>query len=78
MGRTQLWSRSYTSVEHYELSVAPHRQRFRKAIGVLDTRVASQAPEFVGSLKVPAQIAKDHVTKSARYAAGSCTRNPRF
>ena len=56
--REQLWNRDYTSVEHYERSMAPNRESFRQMIGVVDTRVAAQAPELVGSLPVPAQIAQ--------------------
>ena len=58
MERAQLWSRDYGSVALYERSVAPNRQRFRQMIGVVDTRVPAQAPEFIGSLRVPAQIAQ--------------------
>ncbi len=65
--REQLWNRDYTSVEHYERSVAPKRESLRRMIGVVDTRVAAQAPELVGSLPVPAQIARDPVTRSMRH-----------
>jgi len=56
--RAQLWNRDYTSVERYERSIEPNRQRFRQMIGAVDTRVEAQAPELVGSLAVPARISE--------------------
>jgi cephalosporin-C deacetylase-like acetyl esterase len=64
--RVQLWSRDYTSVEHYERSVASNRERFRQMIGAVDARVAAQAPELVGSLPFPAQIAQRPLYKVYR------------
>ncbi len=55
--RAQLWRRDYSSLEHYERSVEPNRQSFRRMIGVVDTRAAAQAPELVISFPVSAQIA---------------------
>jgi dienelactone hydrolase len=57
--RPQLWSRDYTSVGHYERSVAPHRETFRRIIGAMDPRVTVHAPELVGTISVPAQIADE-------------------
>ena len=56
--RAQLWSRDYTSIEHYERSVEPNRQNFRQIIGVVDPRVAAQAPELVETLSDSAQVAQ--------------------
>jgi len=56
--RAQLWRRDYTSVEHYERSVAPNRQSLRRMIGAVDTRLAAQAPQLLASLSVPARIAQ--------------------
>lgn len=56
--RAQLWSRDYTSLEHYEQSIAPNRQRFRQIIGAVDARVAAQAPELLMSPEVPEWIAQ--------------------
>jgi dienelactone hydrolase len=56
--RAQLWNRDYVSVERYERSIEPNRQRFRQLIGAVDTRVEAQAPELVGSLAVPARISE--------------------
>lgn len=58
MERARLWNRDYGSIELYERSVGPNRQRFRQMIGAVDTRVPAQAPELKGSLPVPAQIAQ--------------------
>ena len=55
--REERWTRDYASVELYEKSVAPNRQRFQQIIGATDTRVTAQAPELVASLATPAQIA---------------------
>jgi len=57
--RAQLWSRDYTSAEHYQQSVASNRERFRQIIGAVDTRVAARAPDLTGSFAVPAQIAQE-------------------
>ena len=56
--RAQLWSRDYTSIEHYERSVEPNRQSFRQIIGVGDPRVPAQAPGLGGTLSDSAQIAQ--------------------
>jgi dienelactone hydrolase len=56
--RAQLWSRDYTSIEHYEHSVEPNRQSFRQIIGVVDPRVPAQAPGLVGTPPDSAQIAQ--------------------
>ena len=56
--RSQLWNRDYTSVEQYEQSIAPNRQRFQQIIGVVDTRVAAQAPELEVSPGVQEWIAE--------------------
>ena len=56
--RAQLWRRDYTSVEHYEQSIAPNRLRFRQIIGVVDTRVAARAPELEVSPGIQEWIAE--------------------
>jgi dienelactone hydrolase len=57
MERAQLWSRDFTSVEHYERSIAPNRQRFQQIIGVVDRRVVAQAPELEANPGVQEWIA---------------------
>ena len=56
--RSQLWNRDYNSVEQYEQSIALNRQRFQQIIGVVDTRVAAQAPELEASPGVREWIAE--------------------
>src|SRR5713101_6365526 len=54
--RAELWKRDYRSRADYERSVAPNRERFRKAIGVVDPRVPAEALEYVSSSGTPAQV----------------------
>jgi dienelactone hydrolase len=56
--REQRWSRNYNSVELYEQSVESIRQRFRHMIGAADMRAVGKAPELVGSLTTPAEVAQ--------------------
>ena len=43
--RPEYWKHDYRSRADYERSVAPNRERFRKAIGVVDVRVPIDALE---------------------------------
>jgi dienelactone hydrolase len=54
--RAGYWKRDYRSKADYERSVAPNRERFRKAIGAVDPRVAVDALEYVSSTRVSAQV----------------------
>jgi dienelactone hydrolase len=45
--RERLWQRDYKSVEDYQRSVLPNRERFRTMVGAIDPRVAPQTPELV-------------------------------
>jgi dienelactone hydrolase len=54
--RVQFWNQDYASVDLYESSVTPNLQRFKKMIGVVETRVDTQAPSLIESLSVPARI----------------------
>ncbi len=56
--RSELWNRDYSSVENYQRSVEPNRQRFRQIIGAADPRVEAKAPELIESLAAPAQDAQ--------------------
>jgi dienelactone hydrolase len=56
--RGRLWQRDYTSVESYNRSVLPNRERFRQIIGAVDSRTGVQAPELVGTMVTSAQIAQ--------------------
>lgn len=42
--RQALWHRDISSLEAYERSVAPNRERFRKIVGLIDKRVANPVP----------------------------------
>jgi hypothetical protein len=44
--RPALWQLDFSSQEAYEKSNAPNRERFRKAIGVIDERVGAPGPEL--------------------------------
>ncbi len=47
--RESLWKRDYSSVEAYEKSIAPYREKFRTIIGAVDPRVPAKGLEFVSS-----------------------------
>ena len=54
--RAEYWKRDYRSRADYERSVAPNRERFRKAIGVVDPRVPVAALKYVSSSSTPALV----------------------
>jgi len=56
--RDALWQRDPSSPGAYAASVAPNRERFRKIIGVVETRVANPEPHYIGTTSVPAKIAE--------------------
>ena len=47
--RSSLWKRDFSSREAYEVSVAPNRERFRKIIGAVDSRLPVRELEFLES-----------------------------
>ena len=48
LGRREgLWRRDFSSRQAYETSVSPNRERFRKVIGLMDSRIPYDAPELV-------------------------------
>jgi hypothetical protein len=53
-----LWQRDYTSVETYDRSVSPNRERFRQIIGAVDPRIEVQTPELRATLVTSAQVAQ--------------------
>jgi dienelactone hydrolase len=55
--RAALWKREYTSVENYEHSIAPNRERLKKIIGAVDPRVPVVSMELAGALSTPALVA---------------------
>ena len=55
--RAALWKRDYSSVENYERSIAPNRERLKKIIGAVDQRVPVVSMELVATLSTPALVA---------------------
>ena len=51
--RAQMWSRDYSSPEHYERSVASNRHSFQHIIGAEDKRTASPSLQLPGALSFP-------------------------
>jgi dienelactone hydrolase len=49
--RRRFWNRNYGSVELYETSVSPNRDRFRRLVGAVDARSPVSPPELVGSVR---------------------------
>ena len=47
--RESLWKRDYSSLEAYEKSIAPYREKFRTIIGAVDPRVPAKGLEFISS-----------------------------
>ena len=55
--RQALWHRDSTSPEAYERSVALNRERFRKAIGLIDRRIANPMPIIESVVGWPSVVA---------------------
>ena len=47
--RESLWKRDYSSLEAYEKSIAPYREKFRTIIGAVDPRLPAKGLEFISS-----------------------------
>ena len=56
--RQQFWQRDFSSVEAYERSIQPNRERLGKIIGAVDARLPVAALEFTGSTTSPARVAE--------------------
>lgn len=56
--RAKHWQRDFSSVEAYNASVQPNRDRLRKIIGVVDARVPVTAIEFVSSTAAASRLAE--------------------
>ena len=56
--RRQFWQRDFSSVEAYDKSVQPNRERLRTIIGAVDARLPVTALEFVSSTASPAKVAE--------------------
>jgi dienelactone hydrolase len=55
--REGLWHHHFSSRQAYEASVTPHRDRFAKVIGLIDSRVRYDEPEIVDTTKGPEVVA---------------------
>jgi dienelactone hydrolase len=56
--RGRFWQRNYQSVEEYNRSVSPNRERFRQIIGAVDPRTEVRAPELLSTMFTSAQISQ--------------------
>lgn len=56
--RTDFWRRDLSSVAAYEASVAPNRERLRRMIGAMDTRLPVGALEYSSDTSQPALVAE--------------------
>jgi len=55
--RQFFWRRGFSSDAAHQESVASHRERLRKIIGLIDGRIRFDAPALVAALSSPSQIA---------------------
>ncbi|HUE16909.1 MAG TPA: hypothetical protein VMR25_22220 [Planctomycetaceae bacterium] len=56
--RQRLWQRNFTSAAAYEKGIAPNRQHFRTILGVVDSRLASNAFELIATTAASSQLAR--------------------
>ncbi len=56
--RQRLWQRDFSSVEAYDKSVQPNRERLRRMIGAADARLRVNALEIMASTASPAKAAE--------------------
>jgi dienelactone hydrolase len=56
--RERLWERDFSSTEAYLRSVVPHRQRFQKIIGAVDSRPRHVAMELVATTTRPSFVTR--------------------
>jgi len=56
--RGRLWQRDYQSVEAYNRSVSPNRERFRQIIGAVDKRIGGRAPDLLATVSSSAQVSQ--------------------
>ncbi|PYJ02299.1 MAG: hypothetical protein DME25_16240, partial [Verrucomicrobia bacterium] len=56
--RQKLWHRDFSSIEAYEKSVQPNRERLRKIIGAVEARLAGATIELVTNTGSSATIAE--------------------
>jgi dienelactone hydrolase len=56
--REQYWKRDFSSPEAYNKSIEPNRERLKKILGVVDERVAFDAPELVATVGKTALVGR--------------------
>src|SRR5262245_8178853 len=56
--REKFWKRDFSSPEAYNKSIEPNRERLKKILGVVDERVAFDAPEFVATTRQAALVGR--------------------
>jgi hypothetical protein len=56
--RGRLWQRDYQSVEAYNRSVSPNRERFRQIIGAVDPRIGVRAPGLLATVVTSGQVSQ--------------------
>ncbi len=61
--RKEHWKLDFSSLEAYEKSVRPNRERMKKILGVVDQRVSPVEMEYVGSATQPALVAETETYK---------------
>ena len=71
--RQKYWQRDFASVEAYDKSVQPNRERLRTIIGAVDARLPVTALEFVSSTTSPAKVGETEALPWRR-CAGRCLK----
>ena len=56
--RVHLWNNDYRSIEDYDRSILPHRERLRSIIGAVDLRAESTEPGLLATATASAVIAQ--------------------
>ena len=54
--RSRFWNRDYSSLDTYQRSVEPNRERFKTILGLADDRVPIKALEFVATTSQPSRL----------------------
>jgi dienelactone hydrolase len=59
--RSALWKLDFSSAEAHDKSAQPHRERLRKILGVVDSRLPVTELELVGTTRQPALVAETDI-----------------
>ncbi len=57
--RAPFWQRDFSSAGAYEQSISAHRERFRRMIGAVDSRLSVKELELIESTGTPAKVAEN-------------------